>query len=71
MVVVDPYFKGEYPADMLKYNQEKYGAPEILDGDMELLKSAKSDFIGINYYCTQMIADNKEGVGYNLSLIHI
>ncbi len=61
----DPYFKGEYPADMLKYNQEKYGAPEILDGDMELLKSAKSDFIGINYYCTQMIADNKEGVGYN------
>lgn len=50
---------------MLKYNQEKYGAPEILDGDMELLKSAKSDFIGINYYCTQMIADNKEGIGYN------
>ena len=60
----DPYFKGEYPAEALKYNLKHYNAPEILDGDMELLKSAKSDFIGINYYCTQMIAENKEGIGY-------
>lgn len=61
----DPYFKGEYPQEALKYNIEKYGAPTILDEDIELMKSAKSDFIGINYYCTQMIADNKEGIGYN------
>lgn len=61
----DPYFHGTYPEAALAYNQEKYNAPQILDGDMELLQSAKSDFIGINYYCTQMIAENKEGVGFN------
>lgn len=61
----DVYFKGQYPQDALDYNQKMYGAPEIHNGDLELLKSVSSDFIGINYYCTQMIADNKENVGYN------
>lgn len=61
----DPYFKGEYPAEALAYHQEKHQAPTILEGDMETLKAGAQacQFIGVNYYCTQMIAHNAEGVG--------
>jgi 6-phospho-beta-glucosidase len=36
----------------MNYLKEKGLAPEIQEGDLELLKSAKPDFLGINYYQT-------------------
>lgn len=54
----DPILKGEYPAEFLAAIEQEYGALNILDADMALLKSAKSDFIGINYYQPQRVTAN-------------
>ncbi len=59
---MDPIFKGSYPQvlfDRLKASQ--YG--DIQPGDMEILKSAKTDFLGINYYGVNMYHE-KPGAGF-------
>lgn len=59
---MDPVFKGAYPkelSDRLKASQ--YG--DIQPGDMEILKSAKTDFLGINYYGVNMYHE-KPGGGF-------
>ena len=61
----DPSLKGEYPAELWDYYQNKWQAPTLQPGDLELLKRAKSDFIGINYYQSAFLADNPaDGVGF-------
>lgn len=47
---MDVYCFGKYPKASLKYLKEMGMAPDIKEGDMELLQSVKPDFIGLNYY---------------------
>lgn len=46
---------GKYNTQAWNYLQKKGYAPLIQDGDMELLKEAKPDFIAINYYNTMTV----------------
>ena len=58
----DAYLRGCYPVIPLKELQKNKVAPEILSGDMELLKKAKPDFLGINYYQTLTYTTNHESI---------
>lgn len=58
---MDVYTRGEYPKMSLQYLQSIGVAPDIQDGDMELLKSAKPDFLGVNYYQSATVAMNPIG----------
>ena len=50
---MDPAFKGSYPKELFdRLKTSQYG--DIQAGDMELIKSAKTDFLGINYYGVNM-----------------
>lgn len=49
----DIYFKGHYNKAALLYLQEHDLAPKIEDGDMELIASASSDFLALNYYASE------------------
>ena len=61
----DPSLQGRYPPRLLQYYQARFQAPTVLDGDMALLQSAPSDFIGINYYQSAFLAHNPpDGVGF-------
>lgn len=61
---MDVYAWGTYPEITMNYLKEQGTAPEILPGDMELLASAKPDFMGVNYYQTSTVATNPlDGVG--------
>ena len=48
--LLDVSVKGEYPKATWRYLVEKGWQPEIQEGDLELLKSIRPDFIGVNYY---------------------
>ena len=52
---------GEYNATVWNYMRKKGILPEIKEGDMEIMKQGKPDFIAFNYYCTQAVADNPIG----------
>jgi beta-glucosidase len=59
---MDPVFKGSYPQDLFdRLNVSQYG--DIQAGDMETIKSAKTDFLGINYYGVNMYHE-KAGAGF-------
>jgi beta-glucosidase len=59
---MDPAFKGTYPKDVFeRLKASQYG--DIQDGDMEVIKSAKTDFLGINYYGVNMYHE-KPGAGF-------
>ncbi|MTD37549.1 family 1 glycosylhydrolase [Erwinia sp. CPCC 100877] len=61
---MDIYLQGRYPLAALRYLEEKGWAPQIEPEDMVLLRSAKPDFLGINYYQTTTNAYNPlTGVG--------
>lgn len=47
---LDVYCWGEYPKIAWKYLSKLGLAPTIEDGDIELLKAGKPDFMGVNYY---------------------
>jgi 6-phospho-beta-glucosidase len=62
----DSYFKGEYPEFAVKYFTEQNVFPDVLAEDYKILKEGAelTDFIGINYYQTAMLAHNPvDGVG--------
>ena len=46
----DPSFKGSYPEDIMEMRKRQGTAPEILPGDMELIKENRADFFGVNFY---------------------
>lgn len=54
----DPILKGEYPAEFTAVIEAEHGKLDITAEDLALLKAAKSDFIGINYYQPQRLAAN-------------
>lgn len=47
---LDVYCFGHYPKVVFKHLEQLGIAPTIEDGDLELLASAKPDFLGVNYY---------------------
>ena len=49
-MVLDVYCKGEYPKFVYKQLAKVGLAPEVTPEDQALLKQAKPDFLGINYY---------------------
>jgi len=57
---LDPVFKGAYPEDILAFYQEKYKAPVIRPGDMELIANNPVDFLGINYYTRSVVKKGKK-----------
>ena len=61
---MDIYVFGEYPKVAYNYLKERGLEPNMEDGDVELLKAGKPDFMGLNYYQTKNIAFNPlDGVG--------
>ena len=59
---MDPVFKGYYPKDIFdRLNASQYG--DIQPGDFDIIKSAKTDFLGINYYGINMYHE-KKGAGF-------
>lgn len=61
---MDVYAWGEYPIMIMNFLEKQGIAPTIEPGDMELLRSAKPDFMGVNYYQTATNAYNPiDGVG--------
>ncbi|MDQ0175248.1 glycoside hydrolase family 1 protein [Bacillus chungangensis] len=51
----DLYVHGIYRLNIWRYMKENGVAPTIEKGDMELLQSAKPDFLGINYYQSRVV----------------
>lgn len=65
---MDIYCKGEYPPLGVEYFTRAGAMPRIDAADRTLLQAAakETDFLGINYYQTAMIAHNPlDGVGFN------
>ncbi len=56
---LDMAVHGRYNSFVWSYLKEKGWTPVIEEGDMELLKNAKADFIGVNYYATATVAASK------------
>ncbi|SES92530.1 glycoside hydrolase family 1 protein [Thorsellia anophelis] len=52
---MDLYFKGEYKANIWKYILEQGYNLDILEEDLALMKSAKPNLLGINYYQSTMV----------------
>ena len=50
---LDIYFKGKYTESAMIYLQNHGLAPKIEPGDMDLIKSGTSDFLGLNYYASE------------------
>lgn len=61
---MDIYAYGRYPTIAWTYFEKEGIAPEIFDGDMELLKEGTADFLGLNYYQTATVKENPlDGIG--------
>lgn len=69
---LDIYFKGFYNKAAFTYLEKNGLAPQIQDGDMELIKEGTSDFLALNYYNSEAAKACKEDAkrswaGYNLT----
>lgn len=58
----DLYFRGCYRENVLKYMEENDIVPMIEKGDMELIGSAKPDFLGVNYYQSKAVRYARENI---------
>jgi beta-glucosidase len=56
--LLDPIFRGAYPADLLERNE--LVAPNVRDGDLDVI-SAPLDFLGINNYTRYVVSAGKDG----------
>lgn len=56
---LDIAVKGKYNKLAWSYLEDRGLAPDILEGDMEILSLDKPDYIAINYYSTATIAESK------------
>lgn len=52
---IDSMLKGRYPEDMLEFYRSRFQAPEIIEGDLEIMRKNTADFIGVNYYSRHMV----------------
>lgn len=62
---LEVYCNGEYPIRAWKYLAREGLTPTIEEGDIELLKKGRPDFMGVNYYQTTTYEENplEGGVG--------
>lgn len=64
---LDIHFTGEYPGYYMRYLKERNIVPVMEEADKDILKSAKMDYIALNYYrtlsATYLPADEKHPVG--------
>jgi len=61
---MDVYAWGKYPSLMWNYLEREGLAPELADGDSELLQAGRPDFMGVNYYRTTTVVHNPlDGIG--------
>jgi 6-phospho-beta-glucosidase len=64
---LDIHFTGEYPGYYMRYLEERNIVPVMEEGDKEILKGAKMDYIALNYYrtlCARYLpADEEHPVG--------
>lgn len=70
---MDVYAYGRYPRAAMKYLESKNIAPKIQAGDFELLKSAseKVDFMGVNYYRSDVVEHNPEDGVDNSGIVNV
>lgn len=52
---MDIYVHGEYPVWYLNYLKDKGITLPIEEGDDEILKRGKPDYLGVNWYCTNAV----------------
>lgn len=62
---LDLAVRGEYNGIAWAYLKERGWEPTIEEGDMDLLKAARPDFIAFNYYNSQTVAAIAEGEEIN------
>ncbi|MBM7692052.1 6-phospho-beta-glucosidase [Peribacillus deserti] len=55
---MDIYAWGKYPKSAWSYLEKNNLAPAVEEGDFELLKESKPDFMGLNYYQTTTFEEN-------------
>lgn len=60
---LDLAVRGEYNSTAWAIMEAQGIAPEIAEGDLDILKAAKPDFIAFNYYSTHTMADAPYGGG--------
>lgn len=56
---LDPLLKGAYPEDILKLYAAKTNL-DIQEGDMDLIKQQRMDFLGVNYYSPIRVKSNPQ-----------
>lgn len=61
--LMDVYCHGEYPTYYLNFLKENGWMFQTAPGDSAILKQAKPDYIGINWYCTK-ITEERHGGGF-------
>jgi beta-glucosidase len=59
---LDPIMWGQYPADTVKWWGDAWPAAAIAEGDLKVI-ATPIDFIGIDYYCRSVVADDPGGHG--------
>lgn len=65
---MDVYALGRYPITAWKYLEENNLTPTIEKGDFELLRAAKPDFMGVNYYRTTTVDHNPIDGGLDIGV---
>jgi beta-glucosidase len=58
---IEPSLLGEYPADIVAYNQRLGLELPLEAGDMDELRSNRGDFFGLNYYERIRVSDTPQG----------
>ncbi|EJG1086791.1 glycoside hydrolase family 1 protein [Vibrio parahaemolyticus] len=60
----DPILLGTYPEELINLSQHYFGVPVVSESDALVLKQAAplNDFVGVNYYRRETVANNIGGV---------
>ncbi len=56
--VLDLNCLGEYNGTLMKYLEDRQMVPSILDGDIDIMKRNRPDFIGLNFYMSRSVKEN-------------
>lgn len=62
---LDPAIKGEFPAELIEVVKEQGMMPEVMEGDLELIKNNTIDLLGINYYQPRRIKAKESAVDHS------
>ena len=67
-----PMLKGMYPEEVKPFLTRMQALPNVLPGDLELLRQFPQDFMGVNYYTVMRVKPNPSGNPSNpMSMVHI